>query len=222
MLPVPFLSVISSVFTKTAHPAGIVDDESDAAQKPGNRIPHHDRGHFMPYGDGRHDPDDAQYTYAADGDDRGDHHVPDPPQRAGEDFHGCKDSVKRSQDQDHHEADLQNLPVCGEDTQQRCAEDYHDHGKDERGYNLHTCAHPDTLLDPLVFQRSVILSHERGDRDPKRTADHPVDRIEFPKSSPCGHRIRAEPVERGLDDDVGDAVHGTLQSCGNAYVKLRS
>ena len=96
--------------------------------------------------------------------------------------------------------------------EERNAEAYeHQHQKDG-GSKVHADTHADTFSDAVILSGAVVLTDESCDGNTESTADHPDDRVQFSVSRPCGNRVGSEFVERGLDNHVGNAVHGILKS----------
>ena len=67
-------------------------------------------------------------------------------------------------------------------------------------------------MNSLDFSGAEILSGEGGDGNAECSHDHPENTVDFAVSRPCSDGICAETVDACLNDQVGNRVHGGLNT----------
>ncbi len=200
----------------------IIKNKQYGSGQPGDRIAEDDRIHCRPDLKRAQQPQDPEKAYAAQRDQCRDQHIADPAQRAGEHFYKYKEHIARRDQRHHFTADPDDVGVIRKDPEQGCAqrqEENHQHNRDQ---SVHPQADPDALFYPVIFAGTEVLAHKGGDGNPDCSADHPEHRVQLSIYRPCRNRIRSEIVQRGLDEDIGKAVHDGLKSGGHTDTQQRS
>ena len=111
-------------------------------------------------------------------------------------------------------SDPEDLRVVVEQGDQRAAQQ-HGCGAEQHGdADVQHQAGPDGLPQTVVAARAEILTDKGHHGDAEGVGDRPVDAVDFPEGGPCRYGIGSEPVDGGLNEYIGNAVHGGLQAGG--------
>jgi len=177
----------------------IVKQKQNGRQNPGHRIIEERYGERREEGDHSENPYHTEQADTAGCDEHRNDDVAHAAQRTGEDLGKDEQPVKRSHGRHHFQSDLHDIFIGHKNVEERNA---------------------DTFSDPVILPGAVVLTDESCDGNTESTADHPDDRVQFSVSRPCGNRVGSEFVERGLDNHVGNAVHGILKSTRQSQKQL--
>ena len=122
----------------------------------------------------------------------------------------AKGNHDRQQGNDHANADY--LGIGGKQLEHKTAQEHQQHADGNRAEEIHPQTDLDALLHAAKFPCAVVLTYKCGDRNTKGAADHPVQRVDLAEGRPRSDRLCTKGIQRTLNDDVGDAVHGGLQT----------
>ncbi len=190
----------------------IVKQKQNGCQNPGHRIIEERYGERREEGNHSENPYHTEQADTAGCDEHRNDDIAHAAQRTGEDLGKDEQPVKRSHGRHHFQSDLHDIFIGHKNVEERNAEAYeHQHQKDG-GSKVHADTHADTFSDAVILPGAVVLTDESCDGNTESTADHPDDCVQFSVSRPCGNGVGSEFVERGLDNHVGNAVHGILKS----------
>ena len=115
------------------------------------------------------------------------------------------------------QADIDNTVIRGKQAEENPAAEKHNRAEQYTGKGGHSQADLDAFMNPVVFSCTEILSCKGGDGNTVSPHNHPENTVHLSVGGPGGNRIRPEGVDAGLDDQIGNGIHGGLQPGRQAY-----
>ena len=162
------------------------------------------------------DPDHADDADAEDGDDRGDQCIAHALQRAGENLDGDVGDEDRHHELGDGNALADNLRIACEDLDEKAPPDVNSAGEHQienrRDQHGLACA----AADAVLASGAVVLTHQRRGGKAQGVDDHPVDGVDLPPDGPGGDGVRAEAVDGGLNQHIGEGIHQRPQRSRDA------
>ena len=189
-----------------------VHEEGERSHAPGQRIGEDQSEDISVQRNCDDDPDNAQHTYTEAGHEHGNPAVAYAAQGTAVDLDHNIAHKGRNQKAQHAHSDGQHCGVGGEERQHIVAEEPEQRGEQHSGSEAQGQTAAYALLYAVHLPGAVVLAHEGSDGDTEGVDDHPVEHIDFSVGCPCGNGIGSEGVDICLNDNVGDGVHGALQS----------
>ena len=190
----------------------IVDDEHDGGDGPGQRIAESNGGEIPVQGNDDQNPDHTQYTDAETGQQHGNDGIPAASGGSAQDFDADIGDVGWRNHMDDGHTDIHYPRITGEQSQENTSSCHDDDAQQHAGESGHAHTDPHTFPNAVIFARTEVLSGEGGDGNAVGAHDHPEHAVHLAVGRPGGDGIGPEGVDAGLDDQVGDGIHGGLQA----------
>lgn len=192
----------------------VVDDKEDGCDRPCERIGKRHGCHLMTEWDRNENPRDPEDAYAKAGKQHRNEGIPAAAARSGQDLDADIGNIERGNDADHSLADADDVLVMGKEQQDRPAKLQHDKAQRNARCGGKAETDADAFFDAVIFASAEVLPRKGRSGNAVCTHDHPENAVHLGVSRPCGDRVRAEGVDGGLDQQVGNGVHGRLKACG--------
>ena len=163
-------------------------------------------------GNNAQNPDHAQDADAETGQKHGDDGISAAPGGSAQNFDADIGDIGRCDHMDDGHADVHYAGIVGEQAQENAASSHDDDTQQHAGEGGHSHTDAHTFFDAVILARAEILSGEGGDGNAVSAHDHPEHAVHLAVGCPGGDGIRPEGVDAGLNDQVGNGVHGRLQA----------
>ena len=195
----------------------IIDDEHNRGYRPGQRIAECHRRNLRTERDNHENPDDAQDADTEAGKEHGNDGIPAASCRTPQYLDTDISDIARGNDGHHMKPDVDNTVVRGKQPEENPPSQQNDGTEQNTGKSGHTQADLDAFMDSVVFAGTEILTCKSSNCHAIGAHDHPENPVNLSVCGPCGNRIRTERVDAGLDDQVGNGIHGGLQPGRQPY-----